>query len=229
MKKRSIDILSDTHKGINRKINKDGIIIINNADFIILGVLDGVSSSPDSDKAVKNVINFIETNYTRYYEKHSFNLTRLIFDVNTVLISSDLNQPYTTCSIVYIPSNIENKIKYLNIGDSRIYAVSNQFIEKLTKDDKDNHHNNIITKYLGSNTLEENDFKEYDYRGDAMKFLICTDGFYNLFENNIDLLIELHKKLNIKPSFYINYNLNKMLNNKNTDDATYIFARLSHV
>ena len=62
-----------------------------------------------------------------------------------------------------------------------------------------------------------------------MKFLICTDGFYNLFENNIDLLIELHKKLNIKPSFYINYNLNKMLNNKNTDDATYIFARLSHV
>jgi len=228
MQKRQIRISYDSYKGTKRNLNKDGVLIVYSETYTIIGVLDGVSSSPSSLKAVKKAISFINKNHSLYYKDNDIDLATLIFDTHNMLVSSNISEPYTTCSLLYIPVNANDSIKYSNIGDSRIYAVTEQFIDQLTDDDSDKYHKNILLKYLGKCDLKLNDFKVEVYDGTARRFLICTDGFYNLFENN-KALLEVHNALNIKHSFYIKHNINKIIIGHNTDDASYALVRCEHV
>lgn len=226
---RLIKTTFDTHKGMNRNRNKDGILLVKAVAYNLIGVFDGVSSSSSSHKAVKKAISFISNNHEDYYWENNFRLTDLIIDTNKLLISEGMVEPYTTCSILYVPNKIEHKTKYTNIGDSRIYAVSPQFIDQLTKDDSDSHYKNILLKCLGMENLKAADVKEEIYSGDAKRFLICSDGFYNIFESNNKLLLEVHKALNLKQSYYIKYNLNKLISGRNNDDASYALVRCEYV
>lgn len=227
--KRDIKTSFDSHKGMNRNRNKDGILLVKAQPYTLIGVFDGVSSSSSSHKAVKKAISFINNNHEDYYAENNFRLSELIIDTNKLLISNGMIEPYTTCSLLYVPHNIDYNIKYTNIGDSRIYAVSPQFIDQLTKDDSDSHYKNILLKCLGMEDLKSIDIKEDIYNGEAKRFLICSDGFYNIFEGNNKFLLKVHKALNLKQSYYIKYNLNKLISGRNNDDASYALVRYEYV
>jgi serine/threonine protein phosphatase PrpC len=227
--KRNVKIICDSHKGTSRSLNKDGVLALKTDSYAIIGIFDGVSSVPSSHKAVKRIISYINNKHSAYFKDNDFDLATLSFDTNNMLLSSNINEPYTTCSLLYLPVDPSKPIKYLNIGDSRIYAVSEQFIDKLTTDDSDKYHRNVLIKYLGKSDLSREDFNEIIYNGPATKFLICSDGFYNLFENNNKSLLDVHQALNINHSFYIKHNISKIIIGHNSDDASYALVRCQYV
>ena len=229
MNTRNLKISFDSLKGMRRDRNKDGVLIVKGESYKLFGIFDGVSSSLYSHKAVKKAISFVDKNHKNYYGNEDFQLSKLVFDLNNLLINCGIEEPFTTCCMMYVPNDLKINIKFVNIGDSRIYAVTRQFIDKLTIDDSDIFQKNILLKYLGKNDLNRNVFKENHYDGVAKRFLLCSDGFYNIFEGNNKALLEMHHSLNINHSFYIKYNISKVISGQNFDDATYILVRCQDV
>lgn len=229
MRTRTVKFSHDSYMGINRICNKDGVLMLNGELYSLVAVFDGVSSAIDSDKAVKIAIEFIENNHMGYSAGSDFNLSKMMYNLNKLLIDCTVQEPFTTCSLMHIPYDLDANITYSNIGDSRIYAVTPQFIDKLTTDDSDKYHKNVLIKYLGKEDLNESDFEESVYRGEATRFLLCSDGFYNIFEGSNKALLDIHYALNINHSFYIRDNIKKVIAGHNSDDATYVLVRCNYV
>jgi serine/threonine protein phosphatase PrpC len=229
MGNRETKILAASYQGINRNINKDGILTITCDSYALLGVFDGVSSAKDSDKAVRIALKFITEKHSKYYKDNILDISSIIYDLNLFLVASDVKEPYSTCSMLWIPCDEGLSLKYLNIGDSRIYSITNQFIEKLTIDDSDPYNRNVLLKYLGDCELTKDDLKVSDYIGNSERFILCSDGFYSFFEKDSTLLLEFHRILNMNHTFYIKNNIEKLIVGTNSDDATYVLARCRYV
>ncbi|WDP90462.1 MAG: protein phosphatase 2C domain-containing protein [Desulfobacter sp.] len=231
MQSRFLQYICDSIKGRTRTHNKDGIISAYGKNYHILGVLDGVSSAKGALKAVKYSVSYIGKNHSSYAYDESFDLAGLIRDLNQRLLTANLIDPYLTCSLVFIPNQPSQKIKFLNLGDSRIYSISKQYIFQLTADDSDPINKNILTKYLGSKQLINEDINESELPvgSESQNLLICTDGFYSVMESSEYKLRELHRLSNLKHSYYIKKGIKKLIVGSNNDDATYLLARWSHV
>ena len=108
---------------------------------------------------------------------------------------------------------IDNSLWFLNIGDSRIYHifhnrstwVINQITEDHTKinellkqgkispkDAQDHPWSHMLSKYFGSEKdNNEPQIGKIQHWGDGDYFLLCSDGLYNMIDNeNIKLIIK---------------------------------------
>jgi len=150
-------------------------------------------------------------------------------ELNRTLNSTGIEEPFATCSLVYIPRNDSQKIRILSLGDSRVYSISKQYLLQLTVDHKDSIRTNILTKYLGAEDLTLKDFAEIEYSEDEKSLLICSDGFYSIMEGNPANLAELHRVFNLKAIHFIRKGIGKVIHGFNTDDASYIFIRWRNV
>ena len=231
MQSRKLKYVCDSIQGMTRTKNKDGVVSIYGKNYHIFGVLDGVSSAYGAYKAVRTSIEFLGRNHSNYSTKTSFDLSGMIADLNQLLTSSNISEPYLTCSLVYIPKQYSQNIKYINIGDSRIYSISKQYIFKLTTDDSDPIIKNLLTKYLGSVNLDVNDCIEIGLPDDeeSHRLLVCTDGFYSVMERSQKKLKEIHRVSNLKNSYYIKKGMRNMIVGSNNDDATYLIVRWLNV
>ena len=229
MSQRQLNFISDSFQGSSRKTNKDGILLISDEHYHILGVLDGVSSATGAKKAVNYAIKYLPKNHHSFFKKDAFDLAGMLEELNRVLSSTGIEDPFTTCSLAYIPRKSSQKIKILSLGDSRVYSVSKQYLLQLTVDHKDSIRNNILTKYLGAKYLALKDFAEIDYSEDEQSLLICSDGFYSVMESNPKKLAELHRVLNLKTIHFIQKGIGKVIHGFNKDDASYIFIRWENV
>ena len=229
MYKRRLDFISDSVQGKNRNTNKDGVVILSDENYHILGVFDGVSSAIGAKEAVNYSIDYITKNHGIFYKKGTYNLSELISKLNQSLCSTGINEPYSTCSIICIPSNPKLSMKLVSLGDSRVYSISKQYSLQLTTDDNDEVAKNILTKYLGTNSSESNDFEEINFFENGKKIFICTDGFYSIIEDNYKNISELHRLLNLKKNYYIQKGIKKVICDLNDDDASYVFVRWENV
>lgn len=229
MPSRQITYIYHSLKGARRTTNKDGILNIIDEKYNILGVFDGVSSAIGAKRAVTYSIKFISENHRNFFDNGVFNLSKMMERLSVKLNVTNIKEPYTTYSIAYIPKDSTQHIKLSNLGDSRIYSVTNQYICKLSKDDNDPINSNILTKYLGKRALTKKDFHDIEYHGDETSFLICTDGLYNIMEKSHENLREIYRILNLKKHANIKKGIDKFLKGINTDDASYVFVRCHYV
>jgi len=229
MYQRQLKFIFDSFQGTSRKTNKDGILLISDENYQILGVLDGVSSASGAKKAVSYAIKYLTKNHNSFLKEGTFDLAGMLEELNHALSSTGIEDPFATCSLAYVPHNPSQKIKILSLGDSRVYSVSKQYLLQLTIDHKDSTRNNILTKYLGSKDLTLKDLAEIVYSEDGQSLLICTDGFYSVMESNYENLAELHRVLNLKAIYFIRKGVGKVIHGFNKDDASYIFIRWENV
>lgn len=114
----------------------------------------------------------------------------------------------TTAVILWFQSN---KVAIANVGDSRAYRIRNGKIEQLTTDHslvseqiragvlqpseaRDHRLKNIITRSVGFQEEVEADIETKMVKtGDI--YLLCTDGLYNLVEDEEMLDVILHQNL----------------------------------
>lgn len=229
MNLRRITFITDSVKGVRRKTNKDGVLAITNENYHILGVFDGVSSAVGSRQAVKFAISHISKNHINYFHNGRLNLSEMMRDLNIKLINTNINEPFTTYSVVCIPKNSSKKIKISSLGDSRIYSVAKQYLLRRSEDDNHLLHSNILTKYLGNTELTQKDFSEIEFSGPEKSFLICTDGFYTTIEQNSSSLSEVHRVLNFQTLHSIKNGISKVIKGANADDASFVFVRWENV
>ncbi len=213
-----LNYISNSKKGVKRERNQDRITIIENKNFYLFMVLDGVSSLPLSYTFI-NEFNKKLRFFSNKYNLSENNLQNILYQIHNEVLSLGING-MSTLSVLFF-NKLNKKVSFLNIGDSRIYIFTNRFLEKITIDDSLAGRKNVITKCLGleSLTLEDFELKNMDSN---YNFLLCSDGFYELMENDLK---EYFITLNFKNIKNIKNKLSSLQRRKNKDDSSYIIVK----
>jgi len=220
MEKKTQDLVitTNTLKGISRFRNQDDILILNNDFFYLVILFDGVSSLENSIDYVQICKKYIKRNYLKYLMNDP-KLNDLMYDMHLYSLKSKIKGKSTCSALLIYP---KHNISYvLNIGDSRIYAFSNHFLEPLTKDDTLIGNSNILIKCLGNEGLKYDDFVQKTVET-SNNFLLCSDGFYSLMEANIKRYFSI---LHFKRRNSIINAIDKIQRGFNNDDSTYIIIK----
>lgn len=210
--------ISNSKKGINRERNQDSFLIIENESYYFFILFDGVSSNPLSFAFINEYKKRLKLKIknTQICET---NLSQLLYDTNNDLLNLGIDG-MSTLSMLFF-NNLTSSVNFINIGDSRIYIYTNQFLEKITIDDSLVGRKNVITKCLGMKSLTIGDFKinkissEYNY-------LMCSDGFYGLMEDNLKQYFE---SLNFRSLKNVKKKLSVLQRKMNDDDSSYIIIK----
>lgn len=210
--------ISHSVKGIQRKKNQDRVLIIEKSDYYLFLIFDGVSSLSDSylfingyKKALKNNLNKITAD--------GRNLADILFKSHCQVLKDEFDGMSTLAGLFY--SKSDDKAKYINIGDSRLYIFTNQFLENITEDHSLPAQPNILTKCLGIKDLSIDDFEIKEIEK-GYNFLLCTDGFYHIMTKNLK---EFFNAYNFKKLGNIEKKLSSLQHRKNKDDASYILIK----
>ena len=208
-------------KWTKRYINKDSTLIIEKNNYSCFFLFDWVSSSDNAKEWIKIIKKHIKSKIEKYNGDNWLRLKNLIIESNNYLLESKIKNWLSTISCIYLSKN-KNIVKIVNIGDSRIYGIFNQYKKQLTVDDKEIENSNFITKCLWIQ-LNEHDIIEItlSYEDIGSNLVLCSDWFYSIFEKNI---LEFHEILFYKKLWNIRNRLFKEIKGKNTDDSTYIYV-----
>jgi serine/threonine protein phosphatase PrpC len=206
-------------KGINHRKNEDDLLIIEEKDYQLFLIFDGVGSAENSKLAIKIAKTSIQSSYKKYYKNGNFQIGLMMFDVNNKILNSNYQNALTTYCAIFISYQTTSNTKISNLGDSRIYGITNQFMDLLSTDDNLIGKKNVLTKCLGMKNLSLIDFREEELASQYDKYLLCSDGFYSFLDK---AKLELFEIFNKKYSKTKLKNLDSILKGKNVDDATYI-------
>ncbi len=213
-----IKYISNSKRGLSRDRNQDRILIIDKDYYYFFALFDGVSSYPDSYKLIERFKKLIYTNIAAL-DKQGNNLDSFLYNLNKEVSNLDINGA-STLSVLFISKDWDI-VKYVNVGDTRVYMFNNQFLEQISSDDSLEVGSNIITKFLGSKSLTKEDFKPYSLEN-QYHYLLCTDGFYSLMENNLK---NYFTTLNFKNLTNIKKKFSTLQRRENSDDSSYILVK----
>lgn len=207
-------------KGVKRAKNQDDVLIIEETNYFLFFLFDGVSSISNSYKFIQQCKRHIKQKYHNYFQQE-IKLAELIFDTNKFAINhSDKPSGFTTCSAIYI-SKDDYQGYFFNIGDSRIYEFSNQFLEQITTDDNLPGDSRLLTKCLGYSEIKKEDFIQSRIELKS-GLLICSDGFYSLMEPIKKIYFSIFQYKRCKNIFN---SIDKLQSGLNSDDSTYIIIK----
>ncbi len=213
-----LNYTSNSKKGLAREKNQDRILILDVDKYYLFALLDGVSSFPQSYLFAESIIKRIRSKKD-VIDESGCNLDTVLYSANKETLEAGINGSCTVSLLFY--SKKTNDTKFINIGDTRIYAFSNQFLESITIDDSLEGQGNIIIRYLGKSDLDINDFKLLSTNNE-FDFLICTDGFYKLMESNLK---EYFTAINFRNLQNIKRKISYLQRGKNQDDSSYILIK----
>jgi serine/threonine protein phosphatase PrpC len=221
--KKKREHIFDSIIGLEKLENQDNLLIIEQEDYSLYFIFDGVGSSINSIIGTKLSKSFINDNHSDYFSNGYFEFSKLLFNTNNFLLDQDINDVKTTYCSICLTHLTPNKFQYSSLGDSRIYLSNQQFLIQITKDDRYLTNQNIITKCLGMRNLLLSDFYTEEYKiADNEKILLCTDGFYNLLEKE---KFTFFNTFNMVYLASIKRKISKLVEDKNIDDATYIMIK----
>jgi serine/threonine protein phosphatase PrpC len=211
--------VSNSKKGLKRDRNQDKILIVDKDQYYLFFVFDGVSSLSTSHIFISQYTKKLKSKLDDLSPTGN-NLGQVLFETHSQVLSDGGNSGMSTLSALFY-NKVLNKAQYVNIGDSRIYQFTNQFIEKITDDDSLSERSNILTKCLGLADLSLDDFMPKDIVSEY-NYLICTDGFYKLMLDNLKVYFEAY---NFKNFRNIEKKLSLLQRRKNNDDSSYILIK----
>lgn len=210
--------ITSSFKGIHRTENQDSYLVIDDPDYSLYAVFDGVGGAENGREASHLAKKFVKENFSRYING-KVKVKELLYDLNNALATSEYCEAYSTYCLLVIKKST-GMIYYSWLGDSRIYEVNNQFIEPITEDDSDG--TNIITKFLGDDELTPDDIRLLSFKKDNKHLLLCTDGFYHILESD---KFTFFKEFQRKSLDSVKTKIKSLVRGKNADDSTFIFVR----
>ena len=215
-------VVFDSFIGTTHRRNEDKVFVLSNAEYTILGVFDGVGSAKNNALATKLASQFIEKQHRKFYKEGVFMLESMVIGLNKEILAHPRAEStaLSTCAIcVYFEST--NKLVFVTLGDTRIYALGKHYVTKLTEDDVVFPGSNMITKCLGLD-LDEGDVFEQVITDFRDSILICSDGFYKIFEETRVSFFNAFLKKRLETT---KNNWQDLVEHKNTDDASYILLK----
>jgi serine/threonine protein phosphatase PrpC len=206
-------------KGNDRTENEDNQLIIEDSFCKLFFLFDGVGGSANGKGATICAIDFINRNYQAYFLENDYDTKKLFFDTNSYVLNSGLKDALTTICCLIILLDGKRKFIISNVGDTRAYSFTFQTVRQVSTDDKLSLRSNVITKCIGMRDFKLSDVHKFNIQSDQENFLLCTDGFYSLFEENKLKFLNI---LNSENDLLISKKINAMVKGRNTDDASYI-------
>lgn len=215
----NFEYISNSIQGLHREKNQDGTLVIEQKQYEMYIIFDGLSSYTDSYKFIEFYKNFIYKNHLEYLDSKANNLNKLLFDAHLETIKQNFDGLSTITGI--FTSDELDHVKYFNIGDSRIYKFKEKGIEQITIDDNISKYDHRITRCLGLNSLSIDDCEIFSIEKDT-DFLLCTDGFYPLMHNSIELYKQIFEMKDLEG---IRSKIHDIQKDINYDDSTYILVK----
>lgn len=204
-----------TDIGMVREVNEDRYLYVNEEEYTLLAVADGMGGHNAGDVASSMLIDEI----LKYNLKCDFlndteiNIRKCIEMANEKIYRYAIEKPGchgmgTTVTLAVIKGD---KVYFANVGDSRGYilneslkkiTIDHSYVEELvmkgeiTEDEAKKHPNrNQITRAIGTNNSVKIDIFTVDKNRDDI-ILLCTDGFVNMLsEKEIEDVIKTSEKL----------------------------------
>lgn len=210
--------LSHSKKGLHRQRNQDRVLIIEQNDYYLFLIFDGVSSIENSYIFINTFKKILRTNLN-LLNSDGENLAQIFYKSHSEVLEKGQDGMSTLAGLFYSKSS--KVARYLSIGDSRLYIFSNQFLEKITEDDSLEYRPNVLTKCLGTPELSIKDFEAKEVMKDY-NFLLCTDGFYSLMSKNLKAYFDAY---NFKKIGNIEKKLSSLQRRLNSDDSSYIIVK----
>src|SRR6202012_3404359 len=167
-----------TLKGTRKKENGDNYLIIEKETYLLLAIFEGVDGAINSHKANLLAMTFIESHHDDFLSKE-VRLDRLMHECNRYILDRNVPQSYTGYCVVLIANDPLKTTYFSCMGSPRIYAIMNQNLKEITKKTVTGSLS-IIPRYLGVNTLTEDDFKQDQAKLVTNTLLLCTNGFYSV-------------------------------------------------
>ncbi len=247
MKKFDVYFVSETGK---RERNEDSYLILNPRDDILfLAVSDGMGGHQCGDIASKLVIESCQKTLYSFLDKRvePFNIKSILIKIfynaqeeirNHLKLYSNIKFMGATLTCLLI---VDNYYGWGNIGDSRLYKITNKEVKLLTVD-----HTlvNAIDSGINSAVVRENmtkiltraidgsfdepdifpDVELYSEINDNESFLLCSDGLIidRSTENNEFIYNFLKSK--ISPQEWLNSLVKNAIKNGSDDNITVIYA-----
>lgn len=202
----SMRIKALSHTGQRRKLNED-CYCISNSDFIYGMVADGMGGHLAGEVASKIACRVIKeyVDSSFYYgmsiEEASIFLKIAFIEANEAIFNYSIENSRamgmgTTATFALI---YKGKLITANVGDSRVYTISENSIEQITKDHSyvqelvdrgditkematSHPKKNYITRAMGTEETVKVDIVINDYNGEYV--LICSDGLTNMVSND---------------------------------------------
>ena len=215
--------IADSFQGTTHTENQDGILIVTNKDYSLFAVFDGVSMAKNPRKGVELSIDFVSKHHSKYYSGKDFGMEDIMYDCHYSLVKSGVKEPLTTCCMLWL-SITNGRIKYSHCGDSRIYSFTEGIKTQLTVDDVLYPNSNILTRCFGSTQLTRSEFYEQNMQSVPHYILLCTDGFYHLFE---DVIFNIYSVLDLTDSNDTRIKIENKVKGYNRDDASYVLIDLA--
>jgi len=191
-----------TNIGLVRKANEDKYLADKNRGLFI--VADGMGGHEAGEIASSLAIKTLDELLTEdeILQKGGEGLRQAVKSANTIIYNeAKINSRCTGMGTTVTAAMFTDIHLYIaHIGDSRAYLIRDESIKLLTKDhslvgelvrqgeltEKEaiNHpHRNVLTRALGTEPEVEIDLMEVNTKpGDLL--LLCTDGLYNLVQND---------------------------------------------
>lgn len=213
--------ITDSVRGNKHIINQDRVLIIDDFDYYLFFLFDGLSRAENAIKGIDIAENFIKNNYKYYKHNIGYNFIDLMFETNKSIIKTTIKECYTTYCSLFLSKYKRENITYSNLGDSRIYRLSNQYFESITIDDNSPSSNNIIFKCLGMDKLRKRDFREKSLLSEQNRYIMATDGFYEILESNKQYFFDILNSSYFGP---MKSKIYSQIKKSNADDATYILV-----
>ena len=212
--------ITGSWKGKQRERNQDRVYVLEEHDYHLFVIFDGVSSYPESYRYIETFMEFLDDHQKEWLGNDREGLGQLLYLAylhcrKTFIAGS------TTISALFIPHE-PHLPEMVSIGDSRIYAFRRQNMVSLTADDNVPEMPNILTRWVGHDYLSAEDFRPVEVGLDK-QFLICSDGFYSVMEQDRDAFFHAMKLPDLKE---INETLFHLVEGKNSDDASYVLVRM---
>ena len=210
--------ITNSKRGLYREKNQDRIFILERETFYFFALFDGVSSYSNSYALIEKFKRKLQSRIDGI-DFEGNNIDYLLFDTNREISCLDIKGASTISGLFISKEN--DIVKYVNVGDSRVYIFNSQFLEQVTIDDSISIGSNIITKYIGSSDLSLDDFKLHKLEKDY-NYLLCTDGFYSLMGNNLK---EYFIALNFKYLQNTRKRISYLQRGENKDNSSYILIK----
>jgi len=156
-----------------RKINEDSFGNLKTKNGHYFFVCDGMGGHEYGEVASSMAVELIKKNITKYENVISEinKLLELVLDsankeINDYSVrNSKIKGMGTTCVLVYIT---RNKAYYANVGDSRLYLISNNIVSQLTKDQS------FVQELVNQNLITQDEAENHPRKNEILQALGLT-------------------------------------------------------
>lgn len=157
---------------------------INPQKVIILAACDG---TPGKDNSGKNASSFVVKHLIK--KEHLDDIAdlegwvKLIEEINGEMYKKKIGE----CTLAFFQAILDEeiKIRFINIGDTRVYQLGKRTADVLTIDDRMEVYSSELSQAMGSKEINLH-YGEinipYASEEEEIAFMVCTDGFFDVID-----------------------------------------------